>query len=143
MSNLRFHVRRGHGGTVARRKAKKDLRVSVSPWLRRALIAMTLLTATTLSAQEAPKGNAENGRHVYLRTGCYQCHGREGQGSPTTGPRLGPSTSPWRPFEQYVRRPRGDMPPYSAQILTDAELADIYAYLRSRPRPPAVTTIPF
>lgn len=107
------------------------------------VLMTVLVTAVAVGQDDAPKGNAENGRRVYLKTGCYQCHGREGQGSPSTGPRLGPGPSPWRAFEQYVRQPRGEMPPYTAKVLTAAELADIYAYLRSRPRPPAVSGLPF
>jgi hypothetical protein len=34
------------------------------------------------------------------------------------------------------------MVPYTAKILTDQELADIYAFLLTIPAPPAVNTIP-
>ena len=34
------------------------------------------------------------------------------------------------------------MPPYTARIATDQELADIYAFLLTIPAPPAVNTIP-
>jgi hypothetical protein len=34
------------------------------------------------------------------------------------------------------------MAPYTAKILTDQELADIYAFLLTIPAPPAVNTIP-
>ena len=63
-----------------------------------------------------------------------ECHGREGQGSAYTGPRLGPNPLPFAAFSKYVRSPKGEMPPFKAQILSDAALADIYAFLRSRPR---------
>jgi ubiquinol-cytochrome c reductase cytochrome c subunit len=93
-------------------------------------------------AQNAPNTTVENGRRVYLRTGCYQCHGREGQGSPTTGPRLGPPTSAFAAFEAWVRRPRGEMPPYTRAVLSDADLADIYAFLRTRARPAPTSRLP-
>ena len=38
-------------------------------------------------------------------------------------------------FTRAVRTPRNDMPPYSAKILSDAELADVYAFVASRARP--------
>jgi len=41
-----------------------------------------------------------------------------------------------------VRRPTEEMIPYSPKMLSDAELADIYAWLRSIPTPPAVSSIP-
>jgi hypothetical protein len=34
------------------------------------------------------------------------------------------------------------MPPYTAKVLSDEDLANIYSFLRSRPQPPAVDTIP-
>jgi hypothetical protein len=34
------------------------------------------------------------------------------------------------------------MPPYTEKVLPDKELADIYAFLKSLPRPPAATSIP-
>jgi hypothetical protein len=34
------------------------------------------------------------------------------------------------------------MPPYTAKVMSDQDFADIYAYLQSRPRPPAVQSIP-
>jgi ubiquinol-cytochrome c reductase cytochrome c subunit len=89
--------------------------------------------------QPAPAGNVEKGRLGFVRVGCAQCHGREAQGSPTTGPRLGPSALPYAAFARYVRAPRLQMPPYTEKILSDAELADLYAFVQSRPK---VTTPP-
>jgi mono/diheme cytochrome c family protein len=101
-----------------------------------------LAAASGAPAQDDPNRAVENGRRVYLRTGCYQCHGRESQGSPTTGPRLGPPASAFAAFEAWVRRPRGEMPPYTRAVLSDADLADIYAFLRTRPRPAAASRLP-
>src|SRR6185437_8242756 len=36
--------------------------------------------------QNVPKGDAVNGRKLYLDDGCYQCHGRVGQGGSMNGP---------------------------------------------------------
>jgi mono/diheme cytochrome c family protein len=41
-----------------------------------------------------------------------------------------------------VRKPTGNMPPYSAKVMPDQELADIYAYLKSIPPSPAAKDIP-
>ena len=80
----------------------------------------------------APAASIDAGQKIYLKTGCYTCHGRDGQGSTSTGPRLGPSPLALAGFTQYVREPRGNMPPYSSKVLTDQQLADIHAFLRSR-----------
>jgi mono/diheme cytochrome c family protein len=107
------------------------------------VIAMLLLACASVVAQ-TPKaaGNAQNGKRIYVSYGCYQCHGREGQGSAATGPRIGPRPIPFAVFAQYVRQPAGQMPPYTSKIVTDSELADIYAFLQARPQPTAVKNIP-
>jgi ubiquinol-cytochrome c reductase cytochrome c subunit len=78
--------------------------------------------------------DVERGKLTYMQVGCYQCHGREAQGA-STGPRLGPDPIPLAAFTRYVRAPRNEMPPYTTKVLTDAQLADIHAFVASRPRP--------
>jgi len=94
------------------------------------------------SAQSAPTGNVENGKKIYSSYGCYQCHGYEAQGSTATGPRLGPRPISFAAFSRYVRQPIGQMPPYTNKIVSDTDLAHIYAFLRALPEPPAVQSIP-
>ena len=94
------------------------------------------------AAAAAPAGNADNGKKLFAADGCYQCHGYEAQGSSATGPRLGPRPIAFAPFTKYVRAPTGEMPPYTAKIVSDRDLADIYAFLQSRPQPPPVDSIP-
>lgn len=86
--------------------------------------------------------DAENGRRLFARYGCYQCHQLEAQGAAATGPRLGPRPIPFANFTKYLRRPTGQMPPYTAKVVKDSELADIYAFLESLPAPPPVKDIP-
>lgn len=88
-------------------------------------------------------GNAKNGELIYTSFGCYECHGREGQGAlQTSAPRLGPPTQPFSAFAKYVHHPRGSMPPYTSKVVSDSQLADIYAFLKSIPMPPPADTIP-
>lgn len=87
------------------------------------------------SAQSVPVGDTASGKTIFMADGCYQCHGTVGQGSRGTGPRLGPNRLPWDGFVQQVRKPVNVMPPYTALVLSDAQLADIYAYLGSVPGP--------
>ena len=93
-------------------------------------------------AQGAPKGDTANGRKVYLADGCYQCHGREAQGGLGTGPRLGPKPIAFTAVQRYVRQPTGQMPPYTATVVSEKDLADIYAFLQSVKQPPAAKEIP-
>ncbi len=92
---------------------------------------------TGTPAGAIPAGNADDGRKAFVSYGCYQCHGYEAQGSSATGPRLGPRPIAWASVSRYVRRPTGQMPPYTTAVLSDQELANIYAFLQSRPAPPA------
>ena len=89
---------------------------------------------------DTPDGDAENGRQVFADRGCYQCHGYEAHAGP--GSRLAPDPIPFSAFARYVRAPAGQMPPYTGKVLSDTELADIYAFLESIPQPPAVDSIP-
>ena len=90
-----------------------------------------------------PAGNAEAGKKIYTKDGCYECHGREGQGAAqASGPRIGPPQRFIRPFIKYVRQPTGQMPPFTAEVISDQELADIYAYLQSRPKATPSKDIP-
>jgi ubiquinol-cytochrome c reductase cytochrome c subunit len=102
------------------------------------VVCATLLSGTILAAQSQPKpvpaNRIEKGRLGFVKVGCAQCHGREAQGSPTTGPRLGPNGLPYPAFARYVREPRLQMPPYTEKILSDADLADLYAFVQSRPK---------
>ena len=99
-----------------------------------AIVVGALAWPPRANPQSPPPGNAEEGRQLFVRKGCYQCHGREGQGSPTTGPRLGPEPLPLAAFVRLVRTPRAQMPPYTEKVLPDSELADIRAFLETRPR---------
>ena len=89
----------------------------------------------------APPGNAENGKKLWTTVGCYQCHGYSAQGG-SAGARLAPTVPPYSVIIKYVRAPKGEMPPYTAKVISDAQLADIYAYLKSIPKPPDAKEIP-
>jgi mono/diheme cytochrome c family protein len=88
------------------------------------------------SSGALPAGNAQNGKKLFLADGCYECHGREGQGAAQTGAaRIGPPQLSFEGFQGYVRKPANQMPPYTSKALPDQDLADIYAYLKSIPQP--------
>jgi|SRR5688572_3056534 len=107
-----------------------------------AFLIGTAVSAQTPAPQQsaAPAGNAETGRKLFVSYGCYQCHGYEAQGSNATGPRLGPRPIAFAAFSRYVRQPTAQMPPYTAKVVSDADLTNMYAFVQSRPVPP--TNIP-
>jgi mono/diheme cytochrome c family protein len=112
------------------------------------LILMTLTSASGAqtpgeapSGQSVPAGNVENGKKIFTSYGCYQCHNYAANGG-AAGPRLAPGPLPFQAFVLLVRTPVDQMPPYTAKIVSDKELADIYAFLLTIPAPPAAGSIP-
>jgi mono/diheme cytochrome c family protein len=106
-----------------------------------ALSAQQSPAATTADApQAAAKGNVENGKALYVKIGCYACHGYAGQGG--AGARLAPNPIALPAFTRYIRRPTNVMPPYTEKLATDQQLADIHAYLTTLPPRPDPATIP-
>ena len=97
-------------------------------------------TAVSVLSGSAFAGDAEKGKVAYVKNGCYQCHGFMGQGG-QAGAKLAPKPMPEEAFVNFVRTTNRQMPPYSEQILSDSDLADIYAYVASIPAGPDPKTI--
>ncbi|MGA8613709.1 MAG: cytochrome c [Xanthobacteraceae bacterium] len=102
--------------------------------------------AASLALGQVPAlaASAENGRTAFVKHGCWQCHDFNGQGSVATsaGRVIADTQLPFDAFKAYVRDPGGAMPPFHVEILPDSDLADIYAYLESLPKPRAAKDIP-
>jgi mono/diheme cytochrome c family protein len=110
----------------------------------RSAFAMLVLisTASAAIAQNQPpappaatlapaSGNAQRGKTLFeSRLRCYACHGFDGQ---TGSPRLVPMARAEDVFLAYVRKPATQgMPSFVA--IPDADLRDVYAYIRSIPQ---------
>jgi mono/diheme cytochrome c family protein len=111
----------------------------------RAHLALAAVAASLALGQvPALAASAENGKAAFVKNGCWQCHDFLGQGSvATSGGRVIANTPlPFDAFKAYVRDPGGSMPPFHVEILPDTDLADIYAYLESLPKPRPAKDIP-
>ncbi len=97
------------------------------------------LEAQPTKASEA--GRADIGADLYYAYGCYSCHANEAQGG-MHGPRLGPNPITFARFSWYTRHPTRTMPPYSPVVLSDQDMADIYAFVEAQPAPPPLSSIP-
>lgn len=112
------------------------------------LVVFACITSAGVFAQapagaKPAAGDAVEGKQLFMRMACYYCHGTEGQGSSGgVGPRIAVVPRSLESFTRYVRRPAGRMTSYSETILSDAQLTDIYAFLRSLPPARPVTEIP-
>jgi mono/diheme cytochrome c family protein len=91
----------------------------------------------TVRAQDAPPGDAAEGKRLYLAVGCFECHGRSGQGGAMNGPApvLAKTAMPFDGFKGQLRQPANDMPAYSEKVMSDKQIADIYAFVESLPGP--------
>jgi cytochrome c len=105
------------------------------------------MTVSALAAQTgpavgpgSPAGDSQRGKKLYVSYGCYECHGYEGQGG-RAGARIAPGPIAFPAFSKYVRQPSRQMPPYTIKVATDQDLSDIYAFLRTIPRPPSAKSI--
>jgi mono/diheme cytochrome c family protein len=97
-------------------------------------------TAAAAKSEHSDSADAAQGKKLFVSDGCYECHGRAAQGG--VGPRLGPDPLPLSFIEKYVRHPTASMPPYTEKTVSDQDLANIYAYLKSLPEPPKEKDIP-
>ena len=109
------------------------------------LVLAALAAGTVVLAHGAAfAADAKKGKDAFMKFGCWQCHGTEGQGSQITsaGKVLAPDPLPYDGFAAFVRSSNRAMPPYSEKILPNGDLEDIHAYLASIPKPKDHKTIP-
>jgi mono/diheme cytochrome c family protein len=98
-------------------------------------LALGIFVFLPLAAPQS-NGNAENGKKVFEKLGCSRCHGSAGEGMGASGkearpPKIASTHLPLREFVRSVRKPNGQMPPFSARQVSDSELADVYTFLQS------------
>ncbi len=94
------------------------------------LVLLSIYSGLVIPESAAQPAAADKGKTAYIKNGCWQCHGIEGQGG-ITGPALAPNPKPLAVISAFVRNTNGAMPPYQKAILSDEDLADMHAYLQS------------
>lgn len=110
--------------------------------VRIGMIGLAASAAALLAGNAgAAPASAEKGKAAFVRHGCWQCHGYQGQGG-VTGPKLAPDPLPFEALSAFVRTTSRNMPPFREEILSNEDLADIYAYLESIPKGPDAKSIP-
>ena len=108
-----------------------------------AALAAGLATLATFGSSAAlAAGDADKGKENFMKYGCWQCHGTQGQGSPVSGPKLAPGPLPFEAMSAFIRNSRRQMPPYREEVLPRADLEDIHAYLSSIAKTTDYKTIP-
>ena len=99
------------------------------------------LIGSSAAIAQTPAGDAANGKKLFVTYLCWSCHGSNGRAG-GAAPAITPSTRSAEDLIKYVRKPRGAMPPYTSKSISDRELTDIAAYLRTIPKDPDPKTIP-
>jgi mono/diheme cytochrome c family protein len=103
-------------------------------------LVLALLLPVLATGQSSPS-SADNGKRLFQTKGCWECHGFAGQGG-RDGARIGATSLTLQGVIRYVRRPTGAMPAFTDKVITDQELTDIYAYLKSLPPVKAAKDVP-
>ena len=143
------------------RNENKSARSAALPWgsaPRAAAAALGIFAVAGIASAAAPStapigADAARGKALFIENGCYACHGYDGQGSIYTGLRIAPNPPPWQAIAAFIRNPPGMkrpysnwpffvMPPFTAKMVSDRDVSDIYAYLKSLPPPVAPKSIP-
>ena len=86
-----------------------------------------------------PQADRAKGKELYVKYSCYACHDFDGHGG--AGARLVPMKLLLPVFTAYVRGPR-QMPAYREKVMSDADLAEIWNYLKTIPESPPAKSIP-
>ena len=126
------------GWRTARRSARSIARAMTAALV---IVVSARSAAQTSPSPQAPTGNADNGKRLFTSYYCYACHGTQGQGG-AAGARIAPRPIAFAAFQKYLRQPTGQMPPYGRAVVSDQDLADLYAFLRSIPASQSSKSIP-
>jgi len=102
------------------------------------LLTAMLLAGTTVAQDKAPPGSVERGKKLFVDLACYSCHGTHAQGGGRGAEPPIPLGYPWAGFLGTLRKPRQDMPAYEEKLVSNQDVADLYAYFTAiRPAPAA------
>jgi hydroxylamine dehydrogenase len=93
-------------------------------------LAAALAFPLALPAQSDPTPEM-----LYIQKGCLGCHGASARGG--VGPSLAATALPLPAFLAQLRQPRGIMPAFPSEAVSDAEAEVIYGYLQQVPAAPA------
>jgi len=93
------------------------------------ILSLTLAACGGSSAPAEPKGDAAAGKTAFASLPCVGCHGENAEGS--IGPKLAGFSEGWEKFQTTVRNGQEEMPKFGTDVVSDQQLADVYAWLTS------------
>jgi ubiquinol-cytochrome c reductase cytochrome c subunit len=108
----------------------------------RSQVWLAALAAGLVISLGSVSSASEKGKQLFVKHGCWQCHGFQGQGGGVAGPALTPEVMPFEAMNNFVCNSNRSMPPYKEAILPDADMKEIHAYLVALPKPADPKSIP-
>src|SRR5579864_2071049 len=98
--------------------------------MTRMILLFFTAVASAAAQQSGAAGGADaaNGKILFTRIGCFQCHGYAGQGG-RAGARIVPAPQKEQERIRNIRRPPGGMRAYTEKVASDRELKDSNAYI--------------
>ena len=105
-----------HWSTSSPRVARRGAHANNYPSWRVAVDSLSMLRSRRRATRQSCRRQA-----LFLRDGCYQCHGTTGAGGGTAGPKLAPNPLPLEVVKAKLRTASGRMPVYTPAVVTDAK----------------------
>lgn len=81
-------------------------------------------------------GDAAHGQELFFANGCNQCHGDNGEG--VIGPTIARTGLTLSQVVGQYRTPRGFMPAFDADLVSDQDVADIVTWLQTLELPETI-----
>lgn len=104
------------------------------------ILLLGFFGSLTTAADEVAS-SSERGQQTFMRVGCYLCHGTNGQSNYYAARTLTPNTLSPEAIGQFIRSNSGLMPVYPKEVLSDNEIIDIVAFLKTIPPSPSADSI--
>lgn len=108
-------------------------------WYTTAVVLIMLGMMTGVAAAQA--GDVTRGQALWEAKLCKNCHGANGEGG-YAGPRAGDGKSADEWLKQ-VRTPRANMPAFNDVQVSDQEVADMWTYIQTLPKPASFSPTQF
>jgi ubiquinol-cytochrome c reductase cytochrome c subunit len=109
--------------------------------LATAIVVASSVAIAEKQSRTSAVASARTGYDLYMRFGCYECHGTVGQGAGQFGPRLVPAL-PLDAFRNQLRSPASLMPVYTSAVMSEQQIVDVYSYVASLPPAKPVRDLP-
>ena len=95
------------------------------------LVALVVTACGGGAAAPQTQGDANAGAQAWVAKSCAGCHGANAEGG--IGPKLAGTPLPFDTVKNTIRNGKGaGMPKLSADQVSDADIANIYAWLKSK-----------